>query len=551
MGSGSSPEATGEEEPLVRNVQEETMARKHHGQGSSSVIPESPSRFWPAAPEAAKNSAAPASAPRFWRRAPEAGKYSSGPTSASGFWRGAPQGAKNSRSPSWSAGRSSHERSTVPDVAAASEAEPVPVVAAWTAGMGDEARSGLQRAAGEITALTKMKPPRGFATNCPHGDADPLHGGAMDNSVMLASACSIHQPYQQTLPSDEQIQDILKKISVLSELQKEAVHLRQTAKRVLSVTRNSSAPRILRHEQACSDVPSTSGSVPSIKQPYQEILFPCSTADNTLSSPLVPPSEEQIQDILEKFSGPLQIEDTLVRKETGTAILALCRDEEANPSAVDYDMPDMLLECPHGDSANQSYELWFNSRKNRCHPNEVPVKWSNEDDDGIPYPLYAEFCGDNSSLSPKREWDDVRVVRRLRGLRWQERAAARTHFREVRDSWRVAGRKPTSLFMSAMDKVRDERPKEYSGGRTIPEYLICPLSHELMLDPVTIATGKTFERRFLKAWFEKSGHICPLTYETVSSTIIRNDRIRGYLEEWDEVLKEDKVTSHSSRRTRQ
>lgn len=75
-------------------------------------------------------------------------------------------------------------------------------------------------------------------------------------------------------------------------------------------------------------------------------------------------------------------------------------------------------------------------------------------------------------------------------MRWQERVAARTHFREVRDSWRVAGRKPTSLFMSAMDKVRDERPKEYSGGCTIPEYLICPLSYELMVDPVTIATGK-------------------------------------------------------------
>jgi hypothetical protein len=43
----------------------------------------------------------------------------------------------------------------------------------------------------------------------------------------------------------------------------------------------------------------------------------------------------------------------------------------------------------------------------------------------------------------------------------------------------------------------------------------------------------------MKGWFEKKGHICPLTNETVSSTIIRNDRIRGYLEEWNEVLKEE------------
>ncbi|XP_044383761.1 putative E3 ubiquitin-protein ligase LIN [Triticum aestivum] len=184
-------------------------------------------------------------------------------------------------------------------------------------------------------------------------------------------------------------------------------------------------------------------------------------------------------------------------------------------------------------------EQWFDSPKNGARSNEVPVKWSYNNDDEIPYPLYAEFCGDYSSSSPRREWSDVRIVRRLRGLRWQERVAARTHFRELRDSWVAARRKPSSLFMSAMDQVRDGKAKEYSGGCAIPGYLTCPLSGELMIDPVTIATGKTFERHFLKGWFEKKGHICPLTNETVSSTIIRNDRIRGYLEEWNEVMEEE------------
>ncbi|XP_048528040.1 uncharacterized protein LOC125507529 [Triticum urartu] len=184
-------------------------------------------------------------------------------------------------------------------------------------------------------------------------------------------------------------------------------------------------------------------------------------------------------------------------------------------------------------------QQWFDSPKNGARSNEVPVKWSYNNDDEIPYPLYAEFCGDYSSSSPRREWSDVRIVRRLRGLRWQERVAARTHFRELRDSWVAARRKPSSLFMSAMDQVRDGKAKEYSGGCAIPGYLTCPLSGELMIDPVTIATGKTFERHFLKGWFEKKGHICPLTNETVSSTIIRNDRIRGYLEEWNEVMEEE------------
>lgn len=75
-------------------------------------------------------------------------------------------------------------------------------------------------------------------------------------------------------------------------------------------------------------------------------------------------------------------------------------------------------------------------------------------------------------------------------MRWQERVAARTHFRELRDSRRAARGKPTSLFMSAMNKFRVEKAKEYSGRCAVPEYLICPLSGELMTDPVTIATGK-------------------------------------------------------------
>jgi hypothetical protein len=45
--------------------------------------------------------------------------------------------------------------------------------------------------------------------------------------------------------------------------------------------------------------------------------------------------------------------------------------------------------------------------------------------------------------------------------------------------------------MVAMDKLNNEKQKnEYSEGCEVPEYLLCPLSCELMVDPVTIATGK-------------------------------------------------------------
>jgi hypothetical protein len=109
---------------------------------------------------------------------------------------------------------------------------------------------------------------------------------------------------------------------------------------------------------------------------------------------------------------------------------------------------------------------------------------------GIPYPLYAEFCGETISSSERREWTDVKLVRKLRGLRQQERLASRNHFK-LRLTWPGTRRKSSSLFMVAMDKLNNEKQKnEYSEGREVPEYLLCPLSCELMVGPVTIATGK-------------------------------------------------------------
>ncbi len=42
--------------------------------------------------------------------------------------------------------------------------------------------------------------------------------------------------------------------------------------------------------------------------------------------------------------------------------------------------------------------------------------------------------------------------------------------------------------------------------------VLCPCSHEIMLDPVLIETGCTFERDALRRWWAQSGvPRCPLT----------------------------------------
>ncbi|KAK8466108.1 hypothetical protein PHAVU_008G002200 [Phaseolus vulgaris] len=46
---------------------------------------------------------------------------------------------------------------------------------------------------------------------------------------------------------------------------------------------------------------------------------------------------------------------------------------------------------------------------------------------------------------------------------------------------------------------------------SIPQEFICSLTGNLFEEPVTLETGQTFERKAIKAWFEKGNRTCPVT----------------------------------------
>ena len=47
--------------------------------------------------------------------------------------------------------------------------------------------------------------------------------------------------------------------------------------------------------------------------------------------------------------------------------------------------------------------------------------------------------------------------------------------------------------------------------------LLCPITHALMMEPVVIASGHTFEKAAIEAWFSRS-NTNPLTGEALSHT---------------------------------
>jgi hypothetical protein len=84
-------------------------------------------------------------------------------------------------------------------------------------------------------------------------------------------------------------------------------------------------------------------------------------------------------------------------------------------------------------------------------------------------------------------------------------------------------------FDSSTDSLRVE---------PIYESFLCPLSKQVMRDPVTIESGATFEREAILKWFKDNGSggrrlVCPVTNKELSSTELNPSiALRNTIDEW-------------------
>ncbi|KAJ4975137.1 hypothetical protein NE237_000243 [Protea cynaroides] len=69
----------------------------------------------------------------------------------------------------------------------------------------------------------------------------------------------------------------------------------------------------------------------------------------------------------------------------------------------------------------------------------------------------------------------------------------------------------------------------------IPADFCCPLSLELMTDPVIVASGQTYERAFIREWLDLGLTICPKTRQTLAHTnLIPNYTVKALIANWCE-----------------
>ncbi|CAN4119163.1 unnamed protein product [Withania somnifera] len=68
----------------------------------------------------------------------------------------------------------------------------------------------------------------------------------------------------------------------------------------------------------------------------------------------------------------------------------------------------------------------------------------------------------------------------------------------------------------------------------VPCYFLCPISMEVMRDPVTISTGITYDRQNIEKWIFSCKHTtCPVTNQDLKFThLTPNDNLRRLIQSW-------------------
>lgn len=90
-------------------------------------------------------------------------------------------------------------------------------------------------------------------------------------------------------------------------------------------------------------------------------------------------------------------------------------------------------------------------------------------------------------------------------------------------------------MISSWRKIRRSSNKKdvSSMELSIPNQYRCPISLELMKDPVTLSTGITYDRASIETWIEAGNRTCPITNQVLKTLEpIPNHALRKMIQDW-------------------
>ena len=67
-----------------------------------------------------------------------------------------------------------------------------------------------------------------------------------------------------------------------------------------------------------------------------------------------------------------------------------------------------------------------------------------------------------------------------------------------------------------------------------PNEFECPITHQIMMDPVTADDGHSYEREAIEQWFREHHNRSPITNEAISTNLVDNHALRNVIQDWQE-----------------
>ncbi|CAI5737852.1 unnamed protein product [Hyaloperonospora brassicae] len=133
----------------------------------------------------------------------------------------------------------------------------------------------------------------------------------------------------------------------------------------------------------------------------------------------------------------------------------------------------------------------------------------------------------------KRQWyheQEQRIARHAKSMSQLRRLFQNQSIEHVREvETKIDG---ADALMAYVEHMAETFEKDMHPGG-VPDYFMCPISMEVMCDPVTTPNGVSYERRCLEKHLRSNGAVDPLTREQLTLDMIRpNTSLRGAIQDY-------------------
>ncbi|XP_042475054.1 U-box domain-containing protein 9-like [Macadamia integrifolia] len=82
-------------------------------------------------------------------------------------------------------------------------------------------------------------------------------------------------------------------------------------------------------------------------------------------------------------------------------------------------------------------------------------------------------------------------------------------------------------------KLKGSLSLKLDGALDCPDHFRCPLSKELMKDPVILASGQTYDRLYIQKWLKGGNRTCPETEQVLSHVLLTpNYLVKDMISQW-------------------